>query len=171
MGATYSVFEQSFPPRPTWSVNDIPDLTGKVILVTGAFSDISICVCACMLSVSSFEGGNAGVGKETVKVSIRPLYPTLGLIGIQQLLTHNAKVYLAARSAQKANEAITELENETGKLAIFLQLDLSDIPAVRKSAQEFLSYVPRFVPHCARLTIYMRFCRKENQLHVLINNA
>ena len=26
----------SFPPRPTWGVDDIPDLTGKVILVTGA---------------------------------------------------------------------------------------------------------------------------------------
>jgi len=69
----------------------------------------------------------------------------------QELLAHNAKVYLAARSAQKATEAITELENETGKRAIFLQLDLSDIPAVRKSAQEFLS--------------------NESQLHVLINNA
>jgi NAD(P)-dependent dehydrogenase (short-subunit alcohol dehydrogenase family) len=114
MGAALSVFEQSFPPKPTWGVDEIPDLTGKVILVTG---------------------GNAGVGKETVK----------------QLLVHNAKVYLAARNAQKANEAITELKNETGKEAVFLQLDLSDIPAVRRSAQEFLS--------------------KESQLHVLINNA
>ena len=64
------------------------------------------------------------------------------LIAPQQLLAHNAKVYLAARSAQKANEAISELKNETGKQAIFLQLDLSDLPAVRRSAQEFLSYVP-----------------------------
>ncbi|KAH9053027.1 hypothetical protein EDB87DRAFT_1654800, partial [Lactarius vividus] len=50
------------------------------------------------------------------------------LIERQHLLSHNAKVYLAARSAQKANEAIAELKNETGKQAIFLQLDLSDIP-------------------------------------------
>ncbi|KAH9037555.1 NAD(P)-binding protein [Lactarius hengduanensis] len=114
MGGQLSLFQQSFPPKPKWGVNDIPDLTGKVILVTG---------------------GNSGIGKETVK----------------QLLAHNAKVYLAARSAQKANEAIAELKNETGKEAIFLQLDLSDILAVRKSAQEFLS--------------------KESQLHVLINNA
>ncbi|KAI9443887.1 NAD(P)-binding protein [Lactarius indigo] len=114
MGTTLSIFQQSFPPKPTWGVDDIPDLTGKVILVTG---------------------GNAGVGRETVK----------------HLLAHNAKVYLAARSAQKANEAIAELKNETGKQAIFLQLDLSDIPAIRKSAQEFLS--------------------KESQLHVLVNNA
>jgi NAD(P)-dependent dehydrogenase (short-subunit alcohol dehydrogenase family) len=58
----------------------------------------------------------------------------------QQLLAHNAKVYLAARNAQKADEAIAELKNETGKEAIFLQLDLADIPAIRRSAQEFLSY-------------------------------
>ena len=36
MGVTLSVLEQSFPPKPTWGVSDIPDLTGKVILVTGA---------------------------------------------------------------------------------------------------------------------------------------
>jgi len=115
MGATLSFLVHSLPPpKPTWGVDDIPDLTGKVILVTG---------------------GNTGIGKETVK----------------HLLAHNAKVYLAARSAQKATEAITELKNETGKEALFLQLDLSDLHAVRKSAQEFLS--------------------KESCLHVLINNA
>lgn len=56
------------------------------------------------------------------------------------LLSHNAKVYLAARSPSKANAAIAELKAETGKEAIFLQLDLSDILAVRRSAEEFLSY-------------------------------
>jgi len=106
--------QQAFPSKPTWGFDNIPDLTGKVILVTG---------------------GNTGIGKETVK----------------QLLVHNAKVYLAARSVQKANEAIEEIKNETGKQAVFLQLDLSDIPAVRRSAQEFLS--------------------NEGQLHALINNA
>jgi retinol dehydrogenase 12 len=60
---------------------------------------------------------------------------------MQELLNHNAKVYLAARSAAKANAAIAELKDVTGKEAIFLQLDLADITAVRKSAEEFLSYV------------------------------
>lgn len=75
------------------------------------------------------------------------LATTLGSVGhfgevlnvVQELLKHNAKVYLAARNATKANTAITELKNETGKEAIFLQLDLADIAAVRKSAEEFLS--------------------------------
>jgi retinol dehydrogenase-12 len=73
-------------------------------------------------------GGNAGIGKETIKA----------------LLNHNAKVYLAARSATKAKAAIAELKDQTGKEANFLQLDLSDLPSVRKSAEEFLSYA-RFV--------------------------
>lgn len=68
-------------------------------------------------------GGNSGVGKETVKA----------------LLEHNAKVYLAARSPERAAQAIEELKADTGKDAIFLQLDLSDLPSVRKAAEEFLS--------------------------------
>ena len=60
---------------------------------------------------------------------------------VQVLLNHNAKVYLAARSATKANAAIAELKNETGKEAIFLQLDLADLPSVRQSAEQFLSCV------------------------------
>jgi short-subunit dehydrogenase len=57
-------------------------------------------------------------------------------------LNHNAKVYLAARSKVKADAAIAELKEVTGKEAIFLQLDLADITSIRKSAEEFLSYVP-----------------------------
>ena len=65
------------------------------------------------------------MGKETVKA----------------LLQHNAKVYLAARDQGKASKAIEELKDATGKEALFLQLDLADLPSVRKSAEEFLSCV------------------------------
>ncbi|OBZ73573.1 hypothetical protein A0H81_06418 [Grifola frondosa] len=106
---------QSFsPPKPKFSTDQIPDLTGRVMIVTG---------------------GYAGVGKETVKA----------------LLQHNAKVYIAARNRQKATEAIADLKAQTGQAALFLELDLADLAAVQKSAQEFLS--------------------KEHELHVLFNNA
>lgn len=112
MGNMYS---QVYPPRSLFSVDQIPDLTGKVIIVTG---------------------GNAGIGKETCKA----------------LLNKDAKVYLAARSKSKADEAIEWLKQETGgKTPIFLELDLADLSSVRKAAEEFKS--------------------KEQELHVLFNNG
>ncbi|KAJ7506876.1 NAD(P)-binding protein [Mycena galericulata] len=98
MGAVFArMSTPAFRPE-----RDMPDLSGKVTLVTG---------------------GNTGIGYETVK----------------QLLLKNAKVYLAARSPEKAAAAIKRLESETKKSAIFLQLDLADLPSVRKAADTFLA--------------------------------
>ncbi|KAJ6518109.1 NAD(P)-binding protein [Mycena vitilis] len=96
-----SLFARISPPsfRPE---RDTPDLSGKIIIVTG---------------------GNTGIGYETVK----------------QLLLKNAKVYLAARSPEKAAGAIQRLEEETKRTAIFLHLDLADLPSVRKAAETFLA--------------------------------
>lgn len=87
---------------------------------------------------------------------------------VQELLKHNAKVYLAARNATKGSAAIAELKNETGKEAIFLQLDLADLPAVRKSVGEFLSCVLLL---CLDQIFADYSVRKESRLHILINNA
>ena len=54
-----------------------------------------------MLSVSSFVGGNAGVGKETVKVSIQPLYTTLGLRAHRHPATPNAQREGLPRGTQR----------------------------------------------------------------------
>ncbi|KAJ7096996.1 hypothetical protein C8R43DRAFT_262420 [Mycena crocata] len=110
MGA---VLARLFPPafRPE---RDMPDLSGKIVIVTG---------------------GNTGIGYQTVK----------------QLLLKNAKVYLAARSSEKAAAAIKSLEGETGRSALFLQLDLADLHAVRKAAETFLA--------------------QESKLDILFNNG
>ncbi|PCH33230.1 NAD(P)-binding protein [Wolfiporia cocos MD-104 SS10] len=114
MGNLLSVAGQAFPPTSKFTADQIPDLTGRVMIVTG---------------------GNVGIGRETVKA----------------LLKHNAKVYMASRSREKAEAAIQQLKQQTGKEAIFLELDLSDLSSVKRSAEEFLS--------------------KEKGLHVLFNNA
>ncbi|KAJ7219886.1 NAD-P-binding protein [Mycena haematopus] len=101
-------------PSPFNPQRDIPDLSGKVVIVTG---------------------GNTGIGYHTV----------------EELLKKNAKVYLAARSQEKAAAAIKALEKETKKKAIFLELDLSDLVSVRKAAETFLA--------------------QESKLDILINNG
>jgi NAD(P)-dependent dehydrogenase (short-subunit alcohol dehydrogenase family) len=53
------------------------------------------------------------------------------------LLQHNAKVYIAARSPEKATKAIEDLRTDTGKEALFLKLDLGDLKSVKASAEEF----------------------------------
>lgn len=57
---------------------------------------------------------------------------------MQALLAKNAKVYVAARSEEKAREAIEELKTETNNEGIFLKLDLNDLSSVKSAAQEFL---------------------------------
>ncbi|KAJ6581564.1 NAD(P)-binding protein [Mycena capillaripes] len=112
--AMFDILAQSFPPKTKFTADDVPDLAGKICIVTG---------------------GNSGVGKETIRV----------------LLSHNAKVYMASRSQVKAEEAIKELKELTGKDALFLKLDLGDLKNIKASAAEFLS--------------------KESELHILFNNG
>ncbi|TBU22526.1 NAD(P)-binding protein [Dichomitus squalens] len=111
---TWPVVAQMYPPKSKFTVDQIPDLAGRVAIVTG---------------------GNVGLGYETIKA----------------LLQHDAKVYLAARSEEKAKAAISSLKKETGKEAIFLKLDLASLAAVKEAVDVYLS--------------------KENELHILFNNA
>ncbi|KZT54666.1 NAD(P)-binding protein [Calocera cornea HHB12733] len=108
-------FTEGFPPKSKFMPRDIPDLTSRVVIVTG---------------------GNTGIGKATCRY----------------LLLKNAKVYMASRSRGKAEAAITELKQVTGNGNLhFLRLDLADLESVKACVEEFLS--------------------KENQLHLLFNNA
>ncbi|PGH14005.1 hypothetical protein AJ79_03274 [Helicocarpus griseus UAMH5409] len=112
-----SLWTQAFPPKPPFTDENVPDLQGKVYIVTGS---------------------NTGVGKELAKI----------------LFFRNAKVYVAARSEEKANSAIEEIKNANpnskGELASLL-LNLSDLTTIKASAESFIA--------------------KESKLHVLFNNA
>ncbi len=150
----WPAIQQSFPPKSKFSVDDIPDLAGRVVIVTGAWNPFQA-LDAFRADVFALGGGNVGIGYETVKVRESfqnvpdtELRPTATL---QALLQHGAKVYLAARSKEKAETAIASLKEATGKEAIFLELDLSSLSSVKKAADEFL--------------------RKETELHILFNNA
>ncbi|KAK4165719.1 putative short-chain dehydrogenase [Cladorrhinum sp. PSN259] len=83
-------------------------------------------------------GSSAGIGKELARM----------------LYSRNAKVYIAARSPEKAEQAITDIKGlwptSKGEL-VFLKLDLNDLSGIKGSAQEFLA--------------------KEKRLDVLFNNA
>ena len=48
---------------------------------------------------------------------------------------------MASRNKSKADAAIRELKESTGREALFLQLDLGNLKAIRASAEEFLGYV------------------------------
>ncbi|KAG0335921.1 Retinol dehydrogenase 14, partial [Podila humilis] len=126
-------FYMSLVTPDHFSYDQIPDLTGKVALVTGA---------------------NQGIGYAT----------TLGLVA------HGARVVMACRSQERAQEAIEQLHKDVleqypksvvaGELCVdhgrrlpldFLSLDLNNLKSVHQAVQEFLS---RGLP-----------------LHILINNS
>jgi len=81
-------------------------------------------------------GANKGIGKEATK----------------QIAKLGAKVYMACRSLDSAEQAREEIIKETGNQNIFVNyLDLSDVDSIYNFAESFK--------------------QKENKLDVLINNA
>ncbi|KIY48181.1 NAD(P)-binding protein [Fistulina hepatica ATCC 64428] len=91
-------------------VKDIPDLSGKVILVTGGKSLLT--------------DRNVGLGKET----------------ILQLARHNpTQIYLAARTQSKAEQAIADIKKDVPDARItYLLLDLTSFASIKKAADLFL---------------------------------
>lgn len=82
-------------------------------------------------------GGNNGLGKETIK----------------QLAMHNpTKIYMGARNARKAEEAILDIKREVPSANIvFLDIDLASFASIKHAAESFLS--------------------TNERLDILINNA
>jgi len=67
-------------------------------------------------------GGASGIGREVAR----------------QLLHKQARVYLAGRGPGQVEAAIAALEEETGRRALPLLMDLGDLPSVARAAGEFL---------------------------------
>ena len=66
-------------------------------------------------------------------------------------MEHNARVYLAARDQKKAEAAIVDLEQATGRRALFLKLDLASLMSVKDAAKDFLAYEYLVTPCFASL--------------------
>ena len=76
---------------------------------------------------------------------------------------------MASRSRQRAEEAIADLKRQTGKEAIFLELDLANLKAIKKAAESFSRFVVcRVYNDCQFI---FRVCSQETQLHVLFNSG
>jgi len=68
MAAFIRYVREAYPPKSNFATSDIPDLTGKVVIVTGANTGAPQTL-ASFLGTSAKHDNNSGVGKETVKAS------------------------------------------------------------------------------------------------------
>ncbi|EJD36049.1 NAD(P)-binding protein [Auricularia subglabra TFB-10046 SS5] len=107
----------------------------------------------CTGMVYIVTGGNTGIGKETVKA----------------LLTHGGKVYMAARSINKAAQAIAELEAETGKRAIFLELDLASLDSVKRAASSLAKR--RVCTSSSTTGLRPHLCRPPSRTHHVLRGV
>jgi NAD(P)-dependent dehydrogenase (short-subunit alcohol dehydrogenase family) len=121
---------QSFDPA-----RDIGSLEGKIILVTGG---THLVIPKSSKSQPNIRTGNAGLGKQT----------------IAYLAAHNpTRIYLAARTASKARDAISDIKNTVPHACeiVHLPLDLTSFSSIADAASTFKS--------------------RESRLDMLINNA
>ncbi|KAK9243836.1 hypothetical protein V1506DRAFT_543361 [Lipomyces tetrasporus] len=108
-----SLLSQSFPPSPTYTEKDIPDLSGKVYLVTGGYS---------------------GVGLEVSRV----LYHKGGRVII---VGRSQESYDTAVYDIKANPGETP-ESQPGSLE-FVKIDLVDLTTIKPAIDDLLTRIDR----------------------------
>ena len=109
-------------PKSSFTPDSLPDLAGRTFVVTG---------------------GNAGVYGARLSFDF-DVYSTLqltrnsGKSTVAGLANRGARVYLGARNAEKAHEAIQDIKNSIEKPdadIVFLPLDLQRFASVREAAQ------------------------------------
>ncbi|KAH0591709.1 hypothetical protein MHUMG1_10567 [Metarhizium humberi] len=109
------------PPKPPLTEENLPDQTGKV----GTPPKRNNRHPSNENQVFLITGASGGIGKELASI----------------LYQHNAKVYIAARSENKATTAIASIQKQhpdsKGTL-VFLYLNLADLTTISKSSEQFL---------------------------------
>lgn len=124
--------------QPIFSENDIPNLQGYVMIVTGGKSCHIPFKRIAIYKTNGNLAGNSGIGYETTF----------------QLALRGARVYIANRSRERADQAIAQMKQSANSSKIdvhHLTMDLLDLKSVQSAAQTFLQL--------------------ESRLDVLINNA
>ncbi|KAJ5993676.1 hypothetical protein N7451_009400 [Penicillium sp. IBT 35674x] len=117
--------------------NDIPDLSGKTIFITGG------------------KGLNLARAQQNITTTVDSGYPYLTSIppgtnglGAQSaihLSKHNAShIYISGRNAQSAEKVITQIHNSGSKTQVtFIQCDLASLDSVKEAAENFTSDTTR----------------------------
>ncbi|KAF8918202.1 NAD-binding protein [Mucidula mucida] len=96
MGSVVSMYAANWPPKAKWSVDDIPDLSGKVIIVTG---------------------GNSGIGDETVYIASHDKTRVDTTIQALKSVIYNEALFIdldlaSLRSVKAAAETFQKLESK-----------------------------------------------------------
>ncbi|CCM00179.1 uncharacterized protein FIBRA_02207 [Fibroporia radiculosa] len=105
----WKFFRELYPSKPQWSADDIPDMTGKVVIVTGA---------------------NAGLGLESVVA--------LAARGAKVYATARSQEK-GATALNRINARLSNMSQSTRGEVHFLCLELNDLNSVKAAVEEFLS--------------------------------
>lgn len=139
MGTIISLISEGYPPKSKFAVDDIPNLEGKVAIVTGATSGKHCPLSSTDLHINEVHRYREGNGEGATALGRCPWMCSLVAANSswQALLSHNATVYIGARSIEKGERTLEDLKLETGRDGVLLELDLSNLASVKKAAEVF----------------------------------
>ena len=115
-------FRTLFPPKPTLTEKNLGDQAGKVRSAVRYGMNSA----HAKTQVFLITGASAGIGEALANI----------------LYQHNATIYVAARSRERAEKAMAKIQAahpESQGALVFLHLDLSDLTTIRATAEAFLA--------------------------------
>ncbi|KAH7345619.1 hypothetical protein B0J17DRAFT_713176 [Rhizoctonia solani] len=83
MGIVYSLFVETFPGTPRWPVDDLSDLSGQVVIVTGGNSGIGLELCKVYMTARDRERAERAIENLQLEASGRsPIFIELDLVDL-----------------------------------------------------------------------------------------